>query len=64
MSKRRPRSDAWIYLQDQCPRIGSGTRGVQLISRGRKWVYFRETATKVQGNLPLRDWDRLTSGRG
>lgn len=58
MGSRRKRSDARILLADECPRIGSGERGVIVVTLGRKWVKFRETATGVPGKLPRDLWDR------
>ena len=58
MAKRRRKSDARIYLCDQCPSIGCGERGVQIVSQGWKWVRFRETATGTPGKLSLRDWGK------
>lgn len=63
MAKKKPRSDVRIFLEDQCPRIGSGERGVQIITLGPKWARFRETATGRPGKLPRREWDKRTSDR-
>ena len=59
MARKRKRSDLRIHLGNQCPRIGSGVRGVQIVSVGPKWVHFRETATQTPGKLSRKDWDRL-----
>jgi hypothetical protein len=44
-------------LEDQCPRIGSGRRGITILSVGPKWARFKETATGTAGKLSRRDWD-------
>ena len=65
MAKKRQRSDARIHLQDECPAIGSGERGIQIVSVGPKWARFRETATQTPGKLKRAVWDRLvTAPRG
>lgn len=28
----------WLHLHDEAPRIGSGRRRVEVVTRGRKWV--------------------------
>ena len=56
--KKRPRSDVEIYLEDQCPRIGSGMRGITIISVGPKWAKFKETCTERTGKLERREWDK------
>lgn len=56
MSRRRKRSDMRIYLQGECPKIGDGWRGVQLLKIGRRWVRFCETATGVAARLPIEAW--------
>ena len=61
MAKRRERSDFEIYLQGHCRLIGDGMRGVQFIRRGRKWAYFRETATCFPCKVTLAVWDRLVN---
>jgi hypothetical protein len=58
MAKKRPRSDARIYLQDECPAMGSGERGIQIVSVGPKWARFKETATQVNCRVPRSCWDR------
>lgn len=58
MARRRKHSDARIYLKDECARIGSGERGVTIITIGSKWVKFRETATDIPGRLPVEIWER------
>jgi len=44
-------------LEDQCPRIGCGRRGITILSIGPKWARFKETATGRTGKLAKRDWD-------
>lgn len=59
MARKRPRSDMRIHLDDECPRIGSGVRGVQIVSVGPKWARFKETATQTPGKLRRPVWDKL-----
>ena len=41
--KRIPRKGEWVrlHLGDEFPRIGSGCRVAQVLTRGRKWITVR-----------------------
>ena len=59
MARKRRRSDMRICLADECPAIGCGERGIQVISIGPKWARFRETATQTNGKVRRAVWDQL-----
>lgn len=59
MSRKRPRSDLRIYLHDEAPAIGSGWRGVSIVSIGPKWARLRETATRSPFRLKRATWDAI-----
>ena len=45
ITKRLPkanRSELFIHLNDEAPRIGCGWRGIRVTQRGRKWVHVRD----------------------
>jgi len=41
-----------VFLEDECPRIGSGWRTVN-VKIGRKWAFFTDTANLTRVRLPL-----------
>lgn len=43
-----------LYFNDECPRIGSGWRSVE-IKVGNKWVYFTYPPTGAKAKLKLSD---------
>ena len=43
-----------IFFEDECPRIGSGWRTVD-IKIGRKWITFQSTSSGVRAKLPIKD---------
>lgn len=60
-SRRRKKADLFVRFHDECPRIGSGRRGITIIAIGRKWVRLRETATDRSARLKRAVWDQITS---
>jgi len=48
--------DHLIYFKDECPRVGSGWRKVQ-VKLGRKWVYISSIDGK--NKISMKNWDRL-----
>jgi hypothetical protein len=57
--RRRKKADCRVHLVNECPRIGSGQRGVTVVTLGRKWVRIRETATGRSGRIDRRTWDAM-----
>lgn len=47
-----------IYLEDECPRIGSGWRTVD-VKIGRKWAYFTDTANGHRSRLPKDEAEKI-----
>lgn len=50
-----------IYLEDECPRIGSGWRTVE-IKMGRKWAHLIDTANGHRARLPKDEAERIIEG--
>lgn len=59
---------AFVHLQDEIPRFGSGRRQVEIISVGWKWVRLRRVVKSLvtgkpvvvrSGRVTLAVWDRI-----
>lgn len=62
MARKRKHKMEWrIYLMQEAPSVGSGWRGVAVISEGRKWIYLIETATEIKFKLLKEIWDGMTT---
>lgn len=49
-----------IFFHDECPRIGSGMRRVNLISCGYKWARIECAATGARARLRRAIWDAVS----
>ncbi len=54
-----------VHFQDECRRIGSGRRLVEVLSVGPKWVTFRYKAGPVlaRGKLARKLWEQRLAGK-
>lgn len=61
--KRRKHAEMAVYFQDQAPRIGSGWRGINVVTLGRKWVRIESHASGKTARLSLRVWNALLASK-
>ncbi|MDP6173453.1 MAG: hypothetical protein QGF09_04725 [Rhodospirillales bacterium] len=64
MTRRKRPTRIAIHLNGEAPRIGTGRRLVQVLTRGHKWVTVRYWPGGPRGHtvnqkILLRDFDRM-----